>query len=98
MGTYLTEKGLGEFVYVLGERGSDGDGDWGSHAWLTQKGSIIDITKSQFPDQLTDITVTQNSEWYDSFEITQTFTANLKGTGDELEPYYRTILEFVNRT
>lgn len=98
LGTYLTDIGLGDFTYVCGERGSQADGDWASHAWLTQGELIIDITKSQFPDCPDDITVTDRSEWHDSFEVSQTFTANIKGTGDQLEPYYVAILEAITTT
>lgn len=98
LGTYLTELGLGDFTYVCGERGSIANGDWVSHAWLTQGELIIDITKSQFPDSPDDIPVTNSSEWYDSFEVDQTFIANIKGTDDQLLPYYEAILENIETT
>ncbi|WP_292949428.1 MULTISPECIES: hypothetical protein [unclassified Neptuniibacter] len=95
LGTYLTDIGLGDFTYVGGERGSEADGDWASHAWLTQGELTIDITKSQFSDCPDDITVTESSEWHDSFEVSQTFTANIKGKCDQLEPCYEAILETI---
>jgi len=41
---YLSERGCGEFRYILGLR------DGNSHAWLQQGPLIIDITGDQFAD------------------------------------------------
>jgi len=98
LGTYLTEKGFGDFTYVCGERGRESDGNWSSHAWLCLDSLIIDITKSQFRDCPDEITVTEGSKWHDSFRITDTFPAYIKGTGDSLELVYGEILGFIDKT
>lgn len=50
LGTYLEERGAGSFEYVGGERGSQADGTYGTHAWLEQAagGWLVDITGDQF--------------------------------------------------
>lgn len=98
LGTYLTDIGFGDFTYVCGERWSDASSDWISHAWLTQDSLIIDITKTQFHDCPDDITVIEWSEWYDSFEVTQTFPAYINGSDDQLESYYNSIVEIIKNT
>jgi len=98
LGTYLKEVGLGNFTYVCGERGCQADGNWASHAWLVQGSLIVDITKSQFPDCPDEITASYDSHWHNSFRVTDTFNADIRGTGDQLEPYYEVIIGTIKKS
>lgn len=95
LGTYLEEKGFGEYIYVCGEKGSKEDDTWTSHAWIMQEELIIDITKSQFTDAPEGITVSSNSEWHNTFKVSYTCRSNIKNTGDQLEPYYDEIVKII---
>lgn len=63
LGTYLSEKGLGDFNYISGGKKI---GKWSSHAWLEQNGLIIDITADQFEDQDLKVIVVRNSNWHNN--------------------------------
>ncbi len=60
---YLEEQGCGKFEYVLGKRIAD----LYSHAWLEQKGIIIDITADQFEGQNCSVLVTSDKSWHSQF-------------------------------
>jgi hypothetical protein len=48
LGTYLSERGFGSFLYVLGWIGNASEGTDRSHAWLAKDGWIVDISADQF--------------------------------------------------
>jgi hypothetical protein len=68
LGTYLAECGEEGFLYICGERGSQQDRSWMSHAWLDRDGLIIDITADQFPDAPAGVIVERNSVWHQRFQ------------------------------
>ncbi len=63
LGNYLTEQGLGDFEYILGERGSKAadPSTWTSHAWIRQGRTIIDITADQFTEVTESVIVVDGS-------------------------------------
>lgn len=67
-GVFLQKKGFANVTYVAGERGSNKDGDWTTHAWLEVDGITVDISADQFSDAPNSIIVERESEWHDSFE------------------------------
>lgn len=62
LGRLLSEHGARDIRYVLGKR-RVGD-DWGSHAWLTVDGLIVDITADQFEDMDAPVIVAKTSAWH----------------------------------
>jgi len=65
------EHGLGEFEYILGERGNlqGGRGSLHSHAWVQRGPLIVDITADQFPEIKEAVIVTTTSTWHRTFEL-----------------------------
>lgn len=61
---FLREHGARDIRYVLGKR-RVGD-DWGSHAWLTVDGLIVDITADQFEEVEVPVIVAATSAWHTS--------------------------------
>jgi hypothetical protein len=94
LGTYLTKHGLGDFEYVIGERGSKADSTWASHAWIRQGNTIIDITADQFPEMIEPIVVSNDSSWHD------TFTQNVEHAADYrvYDGYTRSVLDNAYRS
>jgi hypothetical protein len=62
LGRFLREHGARDIRYVLGKR-RQGD-DWGSHAWLTVDGLIVDITADQFDEVDDPVIVAVASAWH----------------------------------
>ncbi len=62
----LKELEYGSFRYVAGRR-KNGN----SHAWLEQRGLIIDITADQFDEITESIYVGPSNSWYQQFEVQQ---------------------------
>jgi hypothetical protein len=67
LATYLKEKGLGDFGYVLAYRGSAEEGTHRQHAWLEQDDLIVDITADQFEDAEQGVIVSVDSAWHRFF-------------------------------
>jgi len=79
VGTYLHEVyGLPMFDYVCGERGSQEDNSWTSHAWLQKDDLIVDITADQFPDGPGKVIVAEQSLWHQQFETEVQHSASLR--------------------
>lgn len=66
LGTYLIEIGHSPFDYLLGHIGSEGTGNWPSHAWLQRGNLVVDITADQFPGISDSVIVKEHSEWHKS--------------------------------
>jgi len=64
LGTYLIEKGFGEFQYVLGNYGEPTDSNWSFHAWLESDSLAVDITADQFPEISEKVVVQDVSKWH----------------------------------
>ena len=64
LGTYLIERGLGEFQYMLGYYKYSSN-DSCSHAWLQSDSLIIDITADQFSDISEKVIVARKSKWHE---------------------------------
>ncbi|MES2636912.1 MAG: hypothetical protein V4605_06255 [Pseudomonadota bacterium] len=67
LGAYLSECGFPNFNYIFGERGSQLDSSWTSHAWLAHNDLIVDITADQFVDMTDPVIVTKYSKWHQQF-------------------------------
>jgi hypothetical protein len=76
LGAFLVDKGIKEFLYVSGERGSQFTGDYTSHAWLARGNLVIDITADQFADAPGAVIVARHSNWH------TTFSAHAPTVGD----------------
>lgn len=75
LGTYLQERGLGEFTYIVGWRG-----EWPqrvSHGWIERGGLIVDVTADQFGDGQA-VIVTSHSDFHLSFESAPSHVANFR--------------------
>ena len=82
LGTYLRERRLGEFEYVSGERQyRDEPSRRRSHAWLEQRGLIIDITADQFEEVDDPVIVTRDSSWHRSWTQTHRRVADFRVAG-----------------
>jgi hypothetical protein len=66
LGTYLTEKGFGEFSYIC-RVCYDGSPNWNSHAWIQKENLFIDITSDQFPEVRKKVLVLYDSKWHLKF-------------------------------
>ena len=69
LGTFLSDRGFGQFNYVCGERGYKQDGDWTSHAWLQKGNLVVDITADQFDGDIDKVIVAENSDWHSQFTV-----------------------------
>jgi hypothetical protein len=63
LGEYLSELGYGEWSYVPGVRGRS------THAWIEQRGVIVDITADQFEDMDEPVIVTTSRDWHGQFRV-----------------------------
>ncbi len=78
----LSERRLGEFEYVSGERQYPGDPTRrSSHARLEQSGLIIDITAVQFEEVDDPVLVTRDSAWHCSWTLTHRRVADFRAAG-----------------
>lgn len=90
---YLSDKGYGEFNYILGMR------DGKSHAWLEQNILIIDITATQFDDQNQEVIVTCISKWHKDFNGIYQHIADISSyderTVNDLSCAYKNLLKYL---
>jgi hypothetical protein len=68
LGALFADAGIEGFLYVCGERGTQIDRTWTSHAWLQRGDLIVDITADQFADAPRGIIVEEHSAWHAQFE------------------------------
>ena len=91
---YLSEKGFGEFDYVLGVRMEK------LHGWLRQNEIIIDITADQFADNDEKVIITLNPKWHNEFKVEKQHNADLniydESTKSKLLITYNEILKNIN--
>lgn len=73
LGQFLSEHGLGDFMYMNGRRSSDERVN--CHTWLQQGSLIVDITGDQFPDRPR-IFVGRADPWFAEFEDTDPHVAS----------------------
>lgn len=66
---FLADAGFAGFELVCGERGSQEDGTYSSHAWLQRGHLVVDITADQFMDGPGPVVVAETSEWHPGFYI-----------------------------
>jgi hypothetical protein len=71
LGGFLVDLGHSGFDYICGERGTQADNTWTSHAWLQRGHLFVDITADQFEDAPGSVIVELNSTWHQSFEVTR---------------------------
>ncbi|WP_156521327.1 hypothetical protein [Halothiobacillus diazotrophicus] len=67
LGAYFKDSGVLGFEYICGDRGSQQDNTWTSHAWLSNGPLIVDITADQFEDAPAKIIVSEHSLWHATF-------------------------------
>lgn len=100
LGSYLTHLGHGQFFLISGERGSNIDSTWTSHAWLEKDGLIIDITCSQFEEVSDEIIISKTSNWHSRFSIKSTELADVyardQNAAVALVPFYEKVLKIIN--
>ncbi|THF74401.1 hypothetical protein [Cohnella fermenti] len=100
---YLFEKGYTSIDLVGGEYHGD-NGEFMSHVWLELDGTIIDITYSQFIDEVSDVVITENRNLHQKFienyryrkPYWETYTDG--HTSDLLDHFYNNVIENVNVT
>lgn len=66
---FLADAGFAGFELVCGERGSQENGTYSSHAWLQLDQLVVDITADQFADGPGPVVVAEDSEWHRGFYI-----------------------------
>lgn len=69
LGAYFVDCGHLGFEYIVGERGTNVNSTWTSHAWLARGNFTVDITADQFPDAPSKVIVDEPSIWHQQFEI-----------------------------
>jgi hypothetical protein len=69
VGACLKDLGVSGFNYICGDRGSQIDGSWTTHAWLQSGTCVIDITADQFSDAPCGVIVKDPSPWHGTFEV-----------------------------
>ncbi len=101
LGTYLIEQGLGEFKYILGNYGSEEEGDFSSHAWLQSNHLIVDITADQFSDIDNSVIVSEISDWHVSLNGEEQNVGDYRiydsRTAGELGGLYKLIVNEINK-
>jgi hypothetical protein len=96
LGTYLSEHGLGDFMYISAARSTPAGGIW-THGWAEQDELIVDITACQFPEIQATVIVDSNSSWHATFERKESHRAHINAfDGPEmpaLRRYYARLKE-----
>ena len=93
LGTFIQEKGLGDFDYICGERWIEQRKTMQTHAWLQIGSLIIDITADQFTSEIIEpVIVTSKSLWYKQFRTDNHGLASLNQTN--LNPKYDLELDY----
>ena len=95
LGSYLKENGFGSFLFISSEffLTKEGVPQNPSHAWLNRGELIVDITASQFDDELEDVIVSDNSEWHKKWEQTVLREAEYNSCSNISESAYNKIAE-----
>ena len=100
LGTYLHEKQLGRFEYVLGIQGSHqhSRNDFRSHAWLQQHKLIVDITADQFAEVSQPVIVTYDSSWHSKFRQQMAHVADYRHSAgkDNFERPYQLLAQLAD--
>ncbi|MFN4327651.1 MAG: hypothetical protein ACK4FF_02140 [Limnobacter sp.] len=95
-GAFLVDHGIPGFQYICGERGSQADNTWTSHAWLQRDDLVVDLTADQFPDAPTGVIVSSSSSWHMQFDTESGQESDFRkwsGYGaDQLYPMYARVL------
>lgn len=95
-GAFLVDRAIPGFKYICGERGSQANNTWTSHAWLQRDDLVIDLTADQFPDAPAGVIVSGPSLWHMQFSTEQGQESDFRkwsGYGaDLLHPMYSRVL------
>ncbi len=67
LGHYLKNNDFGKIDYMLGERETETNDGFRSHAWLQRESLVIDITADQFEDFKEPVFVQSDSQWHEEF-------------------------------
>lgn len=98
-GAFLVDHAIPGFKYICGERGSQADNTWTSHAWLQRNDLVIDLTADQFPDAPADVIVSNPSPWHMQFTTEPGQESDFRkwsGYGvDLLHPMYSKVLSIL---
>jgi hypothetical protein len=70
-GAYLVDHAIPGFKYICGERGSNADNTWFSHAWLQRNDLVVDLTADQFSDAPAGVIVSSPLPWHKQFRTEQ---------------------------
>lgn len=102
LGTFLSDRGFGQFNYVCGERGNIPTEDWTSHAWLQKGNLVVDITADQFDDNDGKVIVSENSAWHRQFTVEEEHSACYRNydehTREQLDHAYQKIVGIYDAT
>jgi hypothetical protein len=98
---YLAEQGWGKADMVVNAIRRAPEGVVQSHAWLSLRGILIDITGDQFPEQADKVVVRARSVFHESFAGSNTlpYDKAMKVTHEWEARYddaYREILQIIN--
>ena len=98
---YLHDSDLGTFDLVSAARGTVGDPThrFTTHAWLSQRNLIIDITSDQFTENEESVMVLATSSWHDTFHVSGIRTAGLEAIDGPVRPrldkFYRLLMNLL---
>jgi len=67
-GAFLVDQEVSGFKYIRGERGSQENDTWTTHAWLQRDDLVVDLTADQFPDAPAGVIVSSQSIWHAQFQ------------------------------
>lgn len=87
---FLADAGFDGFELICGERGSQEDGTYSSHAWLQRDQLVVDITADQFMDGPGPVVVAEGSEWHRGFYVSS------KDIGDFREYPFKQVAKLHN--
>ncbi len=75
LGTYLDSMGFGKFEAIGASSSIEGDST--THSWLERGDLVIDITRSQFGDNISNVYIGRSPEWYSDWVVEQRFSAQI---------------------
>lgn len=76
---FLADAGFAGFELVCGERGSQEDGTYSSHAWLQRDKLVVDITADQFAEGPGPVVVADGSKWHRGFYVLSKDLGDFRG-------------------
>jgi len=91
LGTYLDHNGFGEFEAVGACSSTEGNGT--THSWLEKGDLVIDITRSQFSGNISNVYIGNSPEWYGDWVVKQRLSAQIFNERLALASTYNKIVD-----